>query len=250
MQVFSSFFKGNLRYHILVDDKSSFHDSFNEGDLRACLRLISPYQDASRELRELLLLKGIYEVYSQEYYELNKEVDLLNKLMDNSPYAAHRLIALHIKQKITHLKENYLAPNLNIKGPKGVFNALNNGSKYTYLSFFNSWDESFQEEMALMETMTEKYGDDLEIVCIAVDQDTLQFDVLKKEYGKKIRFVHYNFQSEVLLDFRIQEFRLDRYDIKAATKHYLIDPDGYLVFSPAKAPTRGFYKDFQRIIAQ
>ncbi len=250
MHVFSSFFKGNLRYHILIDDKSPFHDSFNEGDLRACLRLISPYQDVSRELRELLLLKGIYEVHSQEYYELNKEVDLLDKLIGNSPYATHRLIALHIKQKITHLKANYLAPILNIKSPKGVFNALSNGSKYTYLSFFNSWDESFQEEMALMETMTDKYGDDLEIVCIAVDQDTIQFDVLKKEYGKKIRFVHYNFQSEVLLDFRIQEFRLDRYDIKAATKHYLVDPDGYLVFSPAKAPTKGFYKDFQRIIAQ
>lgn len=250
MHVFSSFFKGNLRFNILIDDRSPFHDIFNKGDLQGCLRLIYKSNSSNRELRELLLLKGIYEVHSQEYYKLRKEVSILDQLISTSGYPINREIALHIKQNITHLKESYPAPPLKIGGKNGQFDLALNKNKYTYLCFFNAWDDSFDKEVEIMEMLKDKYKQELEIVCISVDLDTVQFFELNAKYQNDIKFIHYNFQSEVMFNYNIEDFRLDRYDIENISKYYLIDPDGYMVFSPAKSPTRGFHKEFQRIIAQ
>ncbi|MFT6747800.1 MAG: hypothetical protein ACJAZ2_002157, partial [Glaciecola sp.] len=112
------------------------------------------------------------------------------------------------------------------------------------------WDVSFDKEVEIMEMFKNKYKKELEIVCVSVDMDTLNFSELKAKYQNDIKFIHYNFQSEVMFNYNIEDFRLDRYEIENIAKYYLIDPDGYLVFSPAKSPTRGFHKDFQRIIAQ
>lgn len=250
MHVFSSFFKGNLRFNILIDDRSPFHDKFNKGDLESCLRLIYKSNTNNRELRELLLLKGVYEVHSQEYYKLRKEVNILDQLISTSAYPINREIALHIKQNITHLKESYPAPPLKIEGKNEQFDLALNKNKYIYLCFFNAWDVSFDKEVEIMEMFKNKYKKELEIVCVSVDMDTLNFSELKAKYQNDIKFIHYNFQSEVMFNYNIEDFRLDRYEIENIAKYYLIDPDGYLVFSPAKSPTRGFHKDFQRIIAQ
>lgn len=250
MQVFSSFFKGNLRFDILIDDRSPFHLMFNKGDLEGCLRLIYKSSDANRELRELLLLKGIYEVHSQEYYKLRKEVGILDKIITSSGFPINREIAVHIKENITHLKESYPAPKLKIEGKTAKYDLAMNKSKYVYLCFFNAWDDSFDKEIEVMEMIKSKYKEELEIVCVSVDQDTVRFSELKKKYQNDIRFIHYNFQSEVLFNYNVEDFRLDRYDIESIAKYYLIDPEGYLVFSPARPPTKGFHKDFRRIIAQ
>ena len=250
MHVFSSFFKGNLRFNILIDDRSPFHKMFNKGDLDGCLKLIYQSNSNNRELRELLLLKGIYEVHSQEYYKLRKEVRILDKIIESSAYPANRKIALHMKQNITHLKESYPAPSLKIEGEKEQFDLALYKNKYVYLAFFNAWDDSFDKEVEVMEMLKRTYKNELEIVCVSIDPDTVKFAELKKTYQNGIQFIHYNFQSEVLFNFNIEDFRLDRYDIENIAKYYLIDPDGYLVFSPAKQPTKGFNKDFKRIIAQ
>lgn len=249
MQVFSSFFKGNLRFNILINDRSPFHDMFKKGNLEACLRLIYSSQGASRELRELLLLKGIYEVHSQEYYKLGKVVTMLNKIEQGSTFMLHREIAKHIREKITHLKESYPAPKLLIEG-KEKFELASNKNNYVYLCFFRAWDDSFDKEVEVMEMLKRKYGDQLDIVCISVDQDTIKFAELKRKYNNGILFLHYNFQSEILFDFNVEDFRLDRYDKESAAKYYFIDPDGYLVFSPAKTPTKGFHNDLKRILSQ
>jgi hypothetical protein len=250
MHVFSSFFKGNLRFNILIDDRSPFHDIFNKGDLEGCLRLITKSSSSTREQRELLLLQGIYEVHSQEYYKLRKEVNILDQIISSSNFLTHKVIARHIKENITHLKESYPCPRLNIVGENDMYNLESHKGKYVYLCFFNAWDDSFDEDVEIMKMLKDKYKNDLVITCISVDEDTLQFSELKKKYKNGIKFIHYNFQNEVLFNFNIEDFRLDRYDIESVAKYYLIDPDGYLVFSPAKSPTRGFHKDFQRIIAQ
>ena len=250
MHVFSSFFKGNLRFNILINDRSPFHDKFNAGDLQSCLQLIHGARGCSRELRELLLLQGIYEVHSQEYYKLRKVVTILDKLIATSGFPAHRVIAAHIKSHITHLKESYPAPALDVTGVQGQFKLGLNKQKYLYLCFFNAWDDSFDKEVEIMEMLKDKYKGQLDIVCVSVDQDTTKFGELKRKYNNDILFIHYNFQNEVLFDFNIEEFRLDRYDKESVAKFYLIDPEGYLVFSPAKPPTRGFHKDLQRIMAQ
>lgn len=250
MHVFSSFFKGNMRFNILIDDRSPFHDLFNKGDLQGCLRLITNSNKTSREQRELLLLQGIYEVHSQEYYKLRKEVNILDQIISTSNFPTHKQISKHIKENITHLKESYPSPGLNIVGEKDKYNLELHKGKYVYLCFFNAWDDSFDEDVEIMEMLKDKYKNDLEIICISVDEDTVQFSELKKKYKNGIKFIHYNFQSEVLFNFNIEDFRLDRYDIESVAKYYLIDPEGRFVFSPAKAPTKGFHKDFQRIIAQ
>lgn len=252
MQVFRSLYKGNLRHRILIDDKSPFHRAFNSGDLSMCLDLIYDAPESSKETRELILLYGIYEVHAQNRYSLRSINRILDLIIENSTYPNNKLIAKHIKEKVTHLKEGYPAPNIVVKKSQinEAFELQKIRNKYVYLCFFNSWDESFTEELELLKIIAKKFATELEIVCIGTDQDLPQFNAIKDKYGADWRFIHYNYQANILMDYNIEDYRIDRYDIETTAKYYLIDPEGDLVFSPAKSPTKGFHRDFERIIAQ
>lgn len=250
MQVFSSFFKGNFKHRILIDDFNPFHSAFNKGDLNLCLNLIYDAPNATREIRELILLYGIYEIHSQKKYSLRSVNGMLDAIIQQTTNVNHRLIAQHIKHKVTRLKEGFPAPNIVIENENEQFELKKINNKYVYLCFFRSWDESFQEELKLLKIIAKKYADELAIVCIGTDDDVKTFTQVKTAHQGDWVFMHYNFQSKILSDYDIEAFRIDRYDIETTAKYYLIDPDGDLVFSPAVSPTQGFHKDFQRIIAQ
>ncbi len=250
MQVFRSYYKGNLKFTLLLDDKSKFHAAFRQGELQKCLSLITDVPSANRELRELLLLHGIYEVHSTKYYSIPSIHLVLDELIRTSKNIIHREIAQNIKDKITTLKEGYQAPNIVIEGVNNSFDLNEHKNKYVYLCFFRTWDESFVDELKLLEIVAKKYADELQIVCIAVDNDLKKFHALKNAHQGDWLFLHYSFQTSILGDYAIEEFRMDRYDQTSAAKYYLIGPEGNFVFSPAISPTKGFHKDFQRIIGQ
>ena len=250
MQVFRSYYKGNMKFTLLVNDKSEFHTAFRKGDLGKCLSLITEAPNANKQLRELLLLHGIYEVHSTKYYSIRSIHAVLDALITTSASSVHKEIAQNIKEKTTLLKEGFQAPNIVIKGVDSPFNLQKHKDKYVYLCFFRTWDESFVDELELLEIIAKKYVDELQIVCIAIDNDLKKFYALKNEHKGDWLFLHYNFQTSILGDYGIEEFRIDRYDKPSAAKYYLVDPEGNLVFSPAISPTKGFHKDFQRIIGQ
>lgn len=250
MQVFNSFFKGNLKHNILIDDSSPFHLAFKKGDVNRCLSLVYDQPTVRRETQELILLKGIYEVYSQNRYSIFKINRMLDNIIDQSPFGLHKKIAKNIKDKVTHLKEGFPAPELDFVSADSSFKLTQIKGKYVYLCFFRTWDENFVKDLELIEIVSTKYKEELHVVCIGVDDDVKKFNEIKGQYEGKWTFLHYGFRNELLQKFNIEDFRIDRYDIASISKYYLIDPDGDLVFSPARSPAQGFHKDFQRIIAQ
>lgn len=247
MHVFSSFFNGNMKYDILINDKHPFHLAFQSGDLEECLKTVYPFQGQSRELRELVLLKGLQEVYSTKQFKESNINYLLDRIIRESNYAQHKIIAQNIKSGVTHLKENYPAPPLAVTGLE-AFDISKMRGKYIYLFFFRTWDATLTSELPNIKALQNQFGDELHVVGVCVDESKESYQKFKAAGPYNWTCLHYNFQTEILDQWQIEDFRIDRYEVESMIAYYLIDPQGNLIFSPAKAPSKGFIADFGDII--
>lgn len=247
-RVFSSFFKNQLQQQILIQDKHPFHAAFKKADLEQLLNLIYNNVHAQKNVKELLLLQGIYEVFSLKYFTHQNCSTVLEKIIAQSTNPLHQKIARNIQKKVLHLKEGYPAENIILEKDKFALNQLK--GKYVYLVFFKSTDEAFLKEVSELDALAEKYPTQLQIVAISTDIDTKPYQTFKTTASKNIRWLHYSYQNEILQSYNIEDARVDRYDIVSTAKFFLINPELDLVYSPAKAPSQGFAKDLQQIIGQ
>lgn len=248
MQVFSSFFNEHLKVNILITDKHPFHSAFRKSNLAEILANVYISPTANNELRELILLKGISEIYNQKFFTEQNVNTVLDKLIESSAFPLHQKIAKNIKSKINHLKEGYPADNIVISKEK--FDMFNIRGKYIYLCFFKAQDEAFKQELADLELLSNKYKTQLQVICISTDLDTKVYQQFKAQHQGNWMFVHYNYQNDILNNYGIEDFRIDRYDKETTSLYYLINPQHNLVYSPAKAPSKGFGKDFGRLMGE
>ena len=248
MQVFSSFFNEHLKVNILINDKHPFHSAFKKGNLTEVLSHIYLNPSASKEIRELILLKGISEIYNQKFFTQQQFNLVLDRLIESTSFTNHIKIANNLKRKINHLKEGFPADNIVIDKEK--FTLYDIRGKYIYLCFFKAQDESFKQELIQLEQLANQFKTQLQIVCISTDLELKAYQVLKAQYQSKFKFVHYNYQNDILNNYAIEDFRVDRYDKETTSMYYLINPQRNLVYSPANAPSKGFAKDFQRLMAE
>ena len=76
------------------------------------------------QLRELVLLKGLYEVYRNPYYEKQMVVDLLDTIREKTQFPIHKKLASNIKLSITRLDKGAMAPDFILKDAYSVMHKL------------------------------------------------------------------------------------------------------------------------------
>ena len=249
MQVFSSFFRGNMKYDLLIDDHHPFHAAFKAGDLETCLQLVYSLKGQSRELRELVLLHGISEIRNDKYYKDHQINFILDRIISETNYEHHRVIARNLRRLTNHLKVGTPAPPMAVRGLE-AFDVAKMRGKYIYLFFFRSWDVALTNELPYIKALQNQFGNDLHIVGVAVDEDKAKYKAFKNSGAFNWTCIHYNFQTDVLDNWHIEDHRVDRYDIESTLQYYLIGPQGNLLQSPAKAPSAGFENDFARLLGK
>ena len=249
MQVFNSFFRGNMKYEILIDDKHPFHKAFRSGDLELCLQLVCDLSGQSRELRELVLLHGISEIRNAKYYKDNQINFLLDRIISETNFEHHRVLARNLRNLANHLKAGTPAPPMAVRGLE-AFDIAKMRGKYIYLFFFQTWDATLQTELPYLKALQNQFGNDLHIVGVAVDPDKKQYLQFRDAGKFNWTCIHYNFQTEILDQWHIEDHRVDRYDIESTQQSYLIGPQGNLLQSPAKAPSKGFEDEFARLLGR
>lgn len=252
MHVLNAFFSGNIKHKILSDDNSPFHNAMVHTNLKKMLDEISPGTSQNRELNELILLKGILEISEIYYYRKSHLVATLEKIKQTSAYPLHKEIAQNIKRKITHLEIGINAPEISLKYDETNFKLSDYRGKYVYLCFFRGWDISFKQELKVINQLREHYKDELEIICISTDIDIkIYHDFIEKMKSDIYHIYHYNFDSKVLIDYKIPDFRMQEANQwQKPSKYFLIGPIGDIVYNSAKAPSKGFEYDFRLLIGK
>ena len=252
MHVLNTFFAGNIKHNILSNDNSPFHKAMLQTNLNKMLKDISPGTSENRELNELILLKGILEISEVYYYQKSHLTATLNKIIETTVHPTHKKIAQNIKKKINDLEIGIAAPELSIQYEETNFNLSDYKGKYVYLCFFRGWDLSFQKELEIIDYIKERYKNELSIVCVSTDIDIKVYkDFLYQMKNDIDHIYHYNFDSKILLDYKVPDFRMqETSQWQKPSKYFLIGPAGDIVFNNAKSPSKGFEYDFRLLIGK
>jgi len=169
-------------------------------DVEAVLKVLGQNKVLANDtLRELILLKGLYEVYYNPAYKSQMVLDLLDSLAAKTKIEWHVSLAKNIKESLVKLRPGTYAPDFELKDEKGKLVKLSDlRGKYVYLDFWATWCMPCLQEMKAMPSLVEDYGDQVTFVSISMDKQykTMQ-DFLKKrnlphaENKFKEYFLHY-----------------------------------------------------------
>lgn len=186
------------------------------------------YHD-SRQLNELIELKRYFDHANTPDSEKQKQqVKELRKLLKNSSYKAIRHIAGNIIRKTNRLSVGNPAPEFTLVDRNGKTIRLQDlRGKYVYLDFWATWCTPCIKEMEVIKQLHKKYGRKVVFLSISVDEspEAMQRFLKKRKY--KWKFAHMANQPNIK----------ELYNVHGVPVYYLIDPDGFLVQSPAYRPT-------------
>ncbi|HTF06225.1 MAG TPA: TlpA disulfide reductase family protein [Bacteroidia bacterium] len=181
-------------------------------------------------LRELVLLKGLTELYYVMSYDPRNVIAVAQQVSIVSKISEHRQIARNIVAMFTKLKIGSPAPLFNAVNTKGEsFEPLTQyKGKFIYLFFYASWNVNSVNELRYMAELQKKYGKQIAFVSISVDEDTTAWKKFMKANPKyNWMNLHYDFNSKIKED----------YSLFGVPVGFLIDPEGKFYASPADNPS-------------
>ncbi|MFH1321116.1 MAG: TlpA disulfide reductase family protein [Bacteroidota bacterium] len=196
-------------------------------------------------LRELILLKGLHEIYYKPEFKKNSILDILDSIGVKSQIAEHKKIAQNIKKLLLKLSSGSKAPDFELFDQYGNLVKLSDfKGKYVYLDFWATWCAPCLQEMRLTVKLKEKYSDQIEFISISTDKhfSTMKEFLKNNKYdighiGMGWTFLHYGNYKKVKKD----------YNIRSIPMYFLIDKDGNLKQSPAKRPSGGIERLFYEL---
>lgn len=242
MEFFNQYFKSYLQQLSVGKFGNDILDNINEQPdyvllnetLKKDLLLSS-----SDSLRELVLLKGLYELYYTPGFKKENIIVLVDQAKAKTKNKDHIKIADNILRLFRNLQNGVVAPDFRLKDAKGNEHSLSEfNDRYIYLDFFSPNSLQSMQEMKKLEEIKNKYNGKVIFISICMDGTEEEF----KEFVKKNP--KYNW---LLLYGAAERSVLDAYMVKAPALYYLINREGFLVQSPASAPSEGIELKFKEM---
>lgn len=192
-------------------------------------------------LRELVLLKGLTELYYVMSYDPRNVVTVAQQISIASKISEHRQIARNIVSMFTKLRVGSPAPlftGVNTKGEEFDPLTMYRG-KYVYLFFYATWNVNSVNELRYMSELQKKYGKQIMFVSVSIDDDTAAWKKFMKANPKYNWLnLHYDFSSKTK----------EAYNLYAVPYGFIIDPDGKFYSAPADKPSGDLEYVLYRII--
>jgi peroxiredoxin len=183
------------------------------------------------QLRELILLKGLMEMFYDPMYKQENILSLLSVLQKDSKFEEHKEIAANIIAVLTKLRAGTPAPDFSLtdRDHKNVTLSGLRG-KPVVIGFWTTYCQECLGEMESMKVLYQKYKDKVTFVSISLDREFLKMNFflnMKKDFSWT--FLHLGDHTEVLKD----------YDIKAFPMYVMIDAKGNIAKYPLDTPGDG-----------
>lgn len=183
------------------------------------------------QLRELVLLRGLMEMYDDPAYKQESIQNTLNTIAKDSKFPENKLIAEDLVKYLTRLRNGTVAPGFTLQDRNRKKVSLNDfKGKPVLIAFWTTYCQSCLSEMESMKPLYDKYHDHMAFVSISADKEFLKmvyFLNLKKDFVWT--FLHLGDEVELLHD----------YDVRSFPMFVLIDSQGKIVKYPADLPGSG-----------
>ena len=191
------------------------------------------------QIRELVAIQGISEVYNGKDYPRTNMVTILDSIARFGLYKSNRFIAKRIIERLTELAPGMKAPSFEIVvNSKDTVRLSSYADKYVYFQFIDPMLQESKKQVELLKPLYVKYGNTIRFVTIIDVHNEL--DKEQKAYYSSIpwekHFLAYNdpiFKS---------------YMVKSFPSYVLIDEVGVLHSYPAAGPIPdGEYETVEKV---
>jgi len=181
------------------------------------------------ELRELVLLKGLYEIYNRPGYEKEGIKEILTFVRDKGQIPEHKPIAASMLDKLTRFERGMKPKDFSLVGFDNTSVSLENyKGKFVYLLFWASWCTPCLSELSLMQTFHETYSDYFAFIGIMTDGNEASMRRIASIYGYTFPLLNAAKKPEIA----------DNFGVISHPTGVLIDPDGNFIDNPARLPSR------------
>ena len=191
------------------------------------------------ELRELVLILGLQEIYENKEFNKKSINYLLKVISEKSEFSENRNTARNILYLLTQFDPGQKAPAFALIDSDGNNVSLEQfKGKYVYLNFWASWCNSCVQEFPIMSDLYNKYSKDIIFISVSSDKKWADFINFTKNNNYSWKFLHYGGSKKIM----------DDYEARALPAYFLISPEGYFIEAPAASPSEGIEEKFQEVI--
>ena len=245
MKFFNDYFKDYMEMFAVErqkegDEVTKFIETNDYVNLMEVLK-VNPLLRSSDSLCELVLLKGLYDLYFTGDYNKENIKTILRNISTNSKIDEDKVIAKDILASFVETNGGEQAPEFTLKDSQGGLTSLIDfRGKYVYLCFFKSSVSECVSEMDVMSALRRQYGKKINFVCVSEDDSLSQM----MSFLDQNKIYNWTF----LFDKNHEVLKL--YDVKATPEFFLLNPKGKFYKSPADAPSHGIETTFDIIAPQ
>ncbi|MCX6281913.1 MAG: TlpA disulfide reductase family protein [Bacteroidetes bacterium] len=240
---FNSYFTKYITATSMVLKKNDYHTLLSAPDPYPALMKALTADSILRpeQLRELVLLKSLMEMYSSMPDDQKKIIEVLNKIEQQSNANQNRVIAANLKQTLTHLQPGTPAPmfQLRTKDNTACVRMDSLKGKIVVMNFWTSYCTGCTNEMELIRPMAEKFKD--KVVFVSVSSEyywTRMLLFLNQKKDWTWNFLHIGDQTDML----------KAYDVRSLPLFVIIDKDGNIVKYPAELPSSGLENSIEQLL--
>ena len=195
----------------------------------------------NENLRELVLLKGLFELFYSHPELQENIIRILATIRQESPLENNRVVAADMYDKVTKLRSGTKAPEFYLQGREtdGWKSLEDFKGKPVVMNFWTTFCEECLAEMELQVPLYEKYKDDVEFVSICINRYWIQmnyFAMVKPEFAWWL--LHYSDNTDLLIDYEVKTYPL----------YLIIDKYGDTYQFPAPPPSEGLGQVIESLI--
>ncbi|NNM94496.1 MAG: TlpA family protein disulfide reductase [Bacteroidia bacterium] len=241
MDFFNDYFKGYLEQISAGREGDDLKNYINNNNYQGIVSIlkINPLLLDNDSLCELVLLKGLYELYYSGDYKKDNIVTMLHHFAGQTKIDEDRKIATDMLHSFTGITDGDAAPGFSLRDANGNLTALSDfRGKYLYLGFIKSSSEQCLGELNVMAALNKTYGKKMYFVCIAEDQNMEEM----KAYLKQNKSFTWKFLFDDSAVVRL------KYDVDVIPEFFLIDPAGRFKLAPANEPGHGIELELELLM--
>lgn len=183
---------------------------------------------AQDELREMLIVQGIYDGFYSQLFSDGQTDTLLITATNQAKTEQVRNLALTIYNKKNHLKVGSNAPDFTLFDIEGNEVSLSDlRGKFVYLGFLHTENFSCIKDIAALNGVQRKYKRDMTVVGIMTDEQSDGLPDFFKDKKSNWLILSATLMPRVITD----------YGVTNLPTYFLIDPEGRLVTKTTPSPT-------------